>query len=308
MDLVRRAPRYLFFTGKGGVGKTSCACATAVALAECGRRVLLVSTDPTSKLDRAFEASIGSTPTPVFDAPGLWAVNIDPEAAVRAFRARALGPLRGAVPPAAFARLRERLSHARAPEVAAFDELAELLEVGGPAAACDHVVFDTLPTGRTLRRLPLPAGWTGPSETAGRREPGLGPVADLTTQRFRFSAAASALGDALQTLLVLVVRPERGAIAEAARTSAELESLGLWNQFLVVNGVFRSAVPGDAVAAALERRGRDALAGMPQRLRRLTRLSVPLRGHDIVGLAALRTLFDPAPRHGGAPVDSRPTR
>ena len=294
MTAIEASTRYLFFTGKGGVGKTSNASATAVALADAGRRVLLVSTDPASNLDQVFGVPIGSQPTPVPEVARLLILNIDPEAAARAYRERVIGPYRGVLPDDAVAGMDEQLSGACTVEVAAFDEFTELLASDGPAAGFDHIVFDTAPTGHTLRLLQLPAAWTGFLESNERGASCLGPASALKTQRSRYAAAVAALADPQLTTVVLVARPDRGALQEAARTSQELRALGLRHQRLLLNGVFRASDPGDPLAAALEARGRTALEAMPRALRDLPRTEVPLQGHNLVGVSTLRRLFDPA--------------
>jgi arsenite-transporting ATPase len=294
MRLLEPPTRYLFFTGKGGVGKTSNACATAIALADAGHRVLLVSTDPASNLDQVLGISIGRDPTPIPGVPGLGAVNIDPEAAARAYRERVIGPFRGVLPDDAVSGMEEQLSGACTVEVAAFDEFTDLLTPDGPAAAYQHVVFDTAPTGHTLRLLQLPAAWTGFLETNERGASCLGPASGLKTQQTRYAAAVAALSDPKRTTVVLVARPDRGALDEAARTAVELGALGFRNQRLLVNGVFRATDSSDPLALALEARGHAALAAMPATLRELPRIDVPLQGHNIVGLPALRRLADPA--------------
>ena len=294
MTAIEASTRYLFFTGKGGVGKTSNASATAVALADAGRRVLLVSTDPASNLDQVFGVPVGSQPTPVPEVARLLILNIDPEAAARAYRERVIGPYRGVLPDDAVAGMDEQLSGACTVEVAAFDEFTELLAPDGPAAGFDHIVFDTAPTGHTLRLLQLPAAWTGFLESNERGASCLGPASALKTQRSRYAAAVAALADPQLTTVVLVARPDRGALQEAARTSQELRALGLRHQRLLLNGVFRASDPGDPLAAALEARGRTALEAMPRALRDLPRTEVPLQGHNLVGVSTLRRLFDPA--------------
>jgi arsenite-transporting ATPase len=293
MSLVESPTRHLFFTGKGGVGKTSNACATAVALADGGRRVLLVSTDPASNLEQVFGVSIGGQPTPIPGAPGLFAINIDPEAAARAYRERVVGPYRGVLPDDAVAGMEEQLSGACTVEVAAFDEFTELLTPDGAAAGFDHVVFDTAPTGHTLRLLQLPAAWTGFLETNERGASCLGPASALKTHQTRYAEAVAALSDPHRTTVILVARPDRVALQEAGRTADELGALGLGNQRLLVNGVFRATDPGDPLAVALESRGRDALMEIPGALRDLPRIEVSLQEHNIVGLTALRRLGDP---------------
>ncbi|MCU0983340.1 MAG: arsenical pump-driving ATPase [Acetobacteraceae bacterium] len=289
-------PRHLFFTGKGGVGKTSIACASAIALTEEGRRVLLVSTDPASNLDEMLGVTLLDTPRDVPGVPGLSALNIDPEAAAEAYRARVLGRMQGAEETVR-ATVREQLSGACTTEVAAFDEFADLLAGGAPGF--DHVVFDTAPTGHTLRLLSLPAAWSGFLAANEAGASCLGPHSGLKTQEQRFRAAMDALADAATTMIVLVTRPDAAALAEAARSAGELAALGLGNQRLVINGVFRATGADDRVAMAIEACGLAALAGMPETLRRLPRDEVPLRGFDMVGLAALRVLLRPGAEPAG---------
>src|SRR5512133_1315577 len=292
MDLVRLATRHLFFTGKGGVGKTSVACATAVGLADAGKRVLLVSTDPASNLDEVLETRLGSRPTLIAGAAGLFALNLDPEAAAHAYRERVVGPYRELLPAAAVRSMEEQLSGACTVEIAAFDEFARLL--GDPAATAefDHVLFDTAPTGHTLRLLTLPSAWTGFVEQSAFGTSCLGPLAGLEKQRALYEATVKALSDPTRTTMVLVTRPEPSALAEAARTSAELAALGVRNQRLVVNAVF-VARGEDPVAVALERRGRAAVMAMPEGLRSLPRTSLPLRPEPLLGTEALRRLDAP---------------
>jgi arsenite-transporting ATPase len=283
-------PRFLFFTGKGGVGKTALACATALRLTDEGKKLLLVSTDPASNLDQMLGTPLTNHVTPVAGAPGLFAMNIDPEKAANEYRERVIAPYRNIWDAAQIARLEEQLAGSCTVEIAAFDEFAGLL-AGGDGDSWDHVVFDTAPTGHTLRLLSLPRAWTGFFEDSPRSESCLGPHAGLKLQRDRFAAALAALTDPQRTTVVLVTRPERAAIEEAARTSAELAELGLANQELVINAVFEARDRRDPVAVALEQRGRAALAALPDRLRGLPTERVPLRAFNMVGLPALRALL-----------------
>ncbi|MBP0463142.1 arsenical pump-driving ATPase [Roseomonas sp. PWR1] len=289
---LQAPPRHLFFTGKGGVGKTSIACASAIALAEAGRRVLLVSTDPASNLDEMLGVALSDAPRPVPGVPRLSALNIDPEAAADAYRKRVLAQMEGAGE-AERATVREQLSGACTSEVAAFDEFAALLS--GDTAGFDHVLFDTAPTGHTLRLLSLPAAWTGFLAANEAGASCLGPHSGLKMQERRFRAAMEALGDSATTAIILVARADRTSLLEAARSAGELAALGLRNQRLMVNGVFHAGAPHDVVARAIEQGGRDALDGMPETLRGLPRDEVPLRGFDMVGLTALRALLKPPP-------------
>ncbi len=290
-EFLTTAPRHLFFTGKGGVGKTSLACASAVLLAERGRRVLLVSTDPASNLDAVLDTKLAKNPTAVTGVANLQALNINPDQAASDYRERTIGPYRSVLPEQDLRLLEERLSGACTIEVAAFDEFAFLLSDPNRTQEFDHVIFDTAPTGHTLRLLELPAAWTGFLETAPGDVSCLGPLSGLRTQHDRYAQTASALADQKVTAIMLVSRPERVALMEAARTSAELRGQAMTNQLLVINGVFHATDHNDPLAAAFERRGAEALSHIPEEIASLPRAEVPLIGGNIGGLDALRSLF-----------------
>lgn len=290
LGILDNPARYLFFTGKGGVGKTTIACAVALTLAARGKSVLLVSTDPASNLDEMLGTALGNAPRPVPGAANLSAMNIDPEAAAEEYRARVLAQMDSEAGPTELATVREQLSGACTTEIAAFDQFVGLL--ADDAAGFDHVVFDTAPTGHTLRLLSLPKAWTGFLAGNDRGASCLGPHSGLKMQEGRFRAALATLGDPAVTAIVLVARADPGALREAARTSAELRALDLVNQRLVVNGVFRATDPEDPVARAMERQGERCLTGLPAELRGLPQDRIPLRSFDMVGLDALRQLLD----------------
>ncbi len=290
LSFIDRPTRHLFFTGKGGVGKTSLAAATAVALADRGRRVLLVSTDPASNLGQVLECDVAREVTPVEAVPGLFTLDIDPEAAAEAYRKRVLDPVREALPEAEVRRVEEQLSGACTTEIASFDEFTQLLTDPGHQGRFDHIVFDTAPTGHTLRLLELPSAWSRFIDENPEGASCLGPLSGLASQRAQYLAAVEALNDAQRTTLVLVSRPERSALSEAARSSAELEALGITHQRLVVNGVFRATHAADPFARAMERRAEAALEAMPEGLRAHPREEVPLKGRNLVGLESLRAL------------------
>ncbi len=288
--LLPAPTRILFFTGKGGVGKTSAACATAIGLADRGSRVLLVSTDPASNLDEVLGLTLDASPKIVPGVPGLSALNIDPEQAARAYRERVVGPYRGVLPAAAVASIEEQLSGACTVEIAAFDEFSTLLGDAEATRAFDHVIFDTAPTGHTLRLLELPAAWSTFIETNVGGTSCLGPLSGLQAQQSLYAASHAALRDGDRTTLVLVARPDAPSLAEAERTRRELHQLGIRNVRLILNGVFRAGDAGDPVAAALEARGRAAVEGMPAGLRDLARVDVPLLPFGLVGVDALRQM------------------
>ena len=288
--LIQNPTRILFFTGKGGVGKTSSACATAIGLADAGKRVLLVSTDPASNLDEVLGVKLSSTPTLVPNVPGLSALNIDPEQAAHDYRERVVGPYRGVLPAVAVASMEEQLSGACTVEIAAFDEFSKLLGDKAATAAFDHVIFDTAPTGHTLRLLELPAAWSNFIDTNVGGTSCLGPLSGLNAQRVLYAASNEALRDPTQTILVLVARPDRSSFTEAERTRAELVQLGVGNVRLILNGVFHAREASDSTAVALAARGRAALEELPLGLRGLQRVDVPLLPFGLVGVDALRKM------------------
>lgn len=301
-DLVREPTPFLFFTGKGGVGKTSLACATAVKLADAGKRVLLVSTDPASNLDEVLGTKLANTPTAIPGVARLSALNIDPEAAAQAYRERLVGPYRRVLPEAAVRSMEEQLSGACTLEIAAFDEFTKLL--GEPVATqdFDHVVFDTAPTGHTLRLLKLPGAWTGFIATNTTGTSCLGPLAGLQAQRRMYEASVHALADRGRTTLLLVSRPQPAALREADRTRGELAMLGMNNQRLILNGVFHAQQATDPDARALEVRGNLALAQMPAALQALPTIEVPLVSHNLVGIPSLRSLFQMSDPEAAVPL------
>jgi arsenite-transporting ATPase len=289
-EVVENATRVLFFTGKGGVGKTSLSCAAAIALADRGKRVLLVSTDPASNLDEVLETELSGEPRPVRGADGLFALNIDPEAEAAAWRERVVGPWRGVLPPATVASMEEQLSGACTVEIAAFDQFTKLLGDSQATADFDHLIFDTAPTGHTIRLLNLSGAWTGfiANNTTGTSC--LGPLAGLESQKHLYESTLKALSHPQNTTLLLVSRPEKSALAEADRTREELAAIGMRNQVLLINGVFKAEVPSDIAAQALQAKCEEALAAMPNGLANLQRAHIPLSPRPPMGVEGLRSL------------------
>ena len=300
--LLAAAPRFVFFTGKGGVGKTSVASAAAVALADRGARVLLVSTDPASNLDEVLGTPLGPAPRPVAGVGGLAAVNLDPLAAADAYRERVVGPYRGVLPETAVASIEEQLSGACTVEIAAFDEFTALLANPAATAGYDHVIFDTAPTGHTLRLLSLPGAWSEFIDTSTLGTSCIGPLAGLAGQHESYRTALATLADPARTAIVLVARPDSLPLAEAARAAAELGMLGIGSQRLVINGVFRASGAADPLATALAQRAGSALRSLPASLAGLPRDEVPLVAWSPVGVAGLRALAAGAPPASPAPV------
>nr|WP_139283149.1 arsenical pump-driving ATPase [Raineyella antarctica] len=300
MNLLTDVPRFLFFTGKGGVGKTSLACSTAVHLAEAGKRVLLVSTDPASNVGQVFATELATTPRPIPAVAGLDALETDPDVAAEAYREKIVGPVRDLLPATEIAAITEGLSGSCTTEIASFNEFTDLLADPASTAAYDHVIFDTAPTGHTIRLLALPGDWSNFIETGKGVAACLGPMSGLEKHRDAYAGAVAALADPERTRLVLVARPDRSSLDEAARAAVELADRGMRRQYLVLNAVLPpDAVQGDDLAAALAARQQEALRELPEALRDLPQDRIGLRPGNVVGVPALRDLLA---AHDGAPA------
>jgi arsenite-transporting ATPase len=304
MKFLTDPPRFLFFTGKGGVGKTSIACAAAIELATVSSRVLLVSTDPASNVGQVFGIAIGNHITEIAAVAGLSALEIDPLAAAQAYRDRIVGPVRGVLPEAIVKGIEEQLSGACTTEIAAFDEFTALLTDRVLTQDFDHIIFDTAPTGHTIRMLQLPGAWSGFLEDGKGDASCLGPLAGLEKQRTQYKAAVDALADPQKTRLVLVARAQAATLNEATRTHGELAGIGLIRQYLVINGVFpESEIRHDGLAQAIFQREQAVLAKLPEVLRELPTDQIGLKAFNLVGLDALRQLLTgAAPAMTASPV------
>lgn len=292
MRFLQNIPPYLFFTGKGGVGKTSISCATAIRLVEQGKRVLLVSTDPASNVGQVFDQTIGNTILPVKSVPGLSALEIDPQAAAQQYRARIVDPITGLLPDDVVNSISEQLSGACTTEIAAFDEFTGLLTDADLLTRFDHIIFDTAPTGHTIRLLQLPGAWSSFIESNPDGASCLGPMAGLEKQREQYAHAVEALSDPERTRLVLVARLQSSTLREVSRTHEELAAIGLNNQYLVINGVLpETEAAGDTLAAAIWQREQQALVNLPAGLSGLPTDTLFLQPVNMVGVSALKNLF-----------------
>ncbi|HEI8569948.1 arsenical pump-driving ATPase [Morganella morganii] len=293
MKFLDNAPDYLFFTGKGGVGKTSISCATAIKLAENGKKVLLVSTDPASNVGQVFSQTIGNTITPISAVPNLSAIEIDPQAAAEEYRKKIIDPIKDSLPAAVIQSITEQLSGACTTEIAAFDEFTGLLTDAKITNQFDHIIFDTAPTGHTIRLLQLPGAWSDFISDNPDGASCLGPMSGLEKQREQYSMAVDALSNKQLTRVMLVARPQSAALREVARTYNELSALGVKNQQLIINGVFpESAVTaGDSLSQAICSRERAAIQNMPDILRNLPADTLMLRVRNMVGIDALKELL-----------------
>jgi arsenite-transporting ATPase len=290
-ELIAKSPRFLFFTGKGGVGKTSMSCVVAVSLADRGKRVLLISTDPASNLDEALETNLSGKPRNIKGQANLSAMNIDPVQAAYEYRERIVAPYRRTLPKEAVQSIEEQLSGACTVEIAGFNEFSRFIGDEKAIENYDHVILDTAPTGHTLRLLNLPSAWNDFIIENKTGSSCLGPLSGLKEQRWTYEKALKSLTDKKKTLLVLVSRAENIALKEAARASVELGLMGMKNQHLIINGIFHAASE-DETAKSFARKSKEAIAGMPKGLSKLPRTSVAYNPRGLTGLKAISDAAD----------------
>ena len=281
--------KYLFFTGKGGVGKTSTACAVAVSLADSGKKIMLVSTDPASNLQDVFETELNNKGVPIQEVPNLVVANFEPEEAAAEYKESVLAPYRGKLPEAALQSMEEQLSGSCTVEIAAFNEFSGFITDKETADKYDHIIFDTAPTGHTLRMLQLPSAWTNFISESTHGASCLGQLAGLEDKKEVYKNAVDNLADGEKTTLILISRPEISALKEAERASMELHDIGVDNQLLIVNGILKEQ--DDYLSNAIYTKQQDALKDIPIGLRDIETFKIPLRPYNITGLENIRSLF-----------------
>jgi len=281
--------KYLFYTGKGGVGKTSIACATAVTLADNGKKVLLVSTDPASNLQDVFSTELDGKGVPIAEVPGLVVANLDPIQAAAQYRESVVAPYRGKLPESVIVNMEEQLSGSCTVEIAAFNEFTNFITDETAAKEYDHIIFDTAPTGHTLRMLQLPSAWSNFISESTHGASCLGQLSGLEDKKGMYKQAVATLADGKLTTLVLVSRPESSPLKEAERASKELADLGVHNQLLIINGVLSAF--DDGISESLYEKQQKALADMPAELKDTATYFVPLRAYNITGMENVRNLL-----------------
>lgn len=283
--------KYLFFTGKGGVGKTSTACATAITLADQGKTILLVSTDPASNLQDVFGLELTSKGTPIPGVPNLIVANLNPEQAAKEYRESILAPYLGKLPASVLKNMEEQLSGSCTVEIAAFNEFSNFITDEKTQQGFDHILFDTAPTGHTLRMLQLPAAWSNFISENTHGASCLGQLSGLESKKEVYRKAVSTLADGQMTTLVLLARPEYSPLQEAARASQELKDLGVSNQLLIVNGILKLDIENDAIADTLYAKQQAALQAIPEPLQNIATYVIPLRAYPITGIENIRRLL-----------------
>ncbi len=281
--------KYLFFTGKGGVGKTSTACAVAVSLADSGKKILLISTDPASNLQDVFNTELDGKGVAIAGVPGLVVANLDPEEAAKEYRDSVVGPYKGKLPESVIANMEEQLSGSCTVEIAAFDQFSNFITNKETEEQYDYIIFDTAPTGHTLRMLQLPSAWSNFITESTHGASCLGQLAGLGEKQSMYKTAVSNLADGTKTTLLLVSRPEETPLTEVERSSVELSELGINNQILIINGVLSEAT--DVLSQNIFDKQQNAMKNMPVSLKKLETYILPLRSYNILGLEKIRAFF-----------------
>lgn len=281
--------KYLFFTGKGGVGKTSAACAAAVTLADAGKKIMLISTDPASNLQDVFNTELNNKGVGIKEVPGLVVANFDPEEAAAEYRESVIAPYRGLLPDVVINNMEEQLSGSCTVEIAAFNEFSSFITDEKAAVEYDHIIFDTAPTGHTLRMLQLPSAWSNFISESTHGASCLGQLAGLEDKKGVYKNAVENLADKEKTTLILVSRPELSPLKEAERASRELQDIGIRNQILIINGVLEEH--DDYLSNAIYEKQQNALKDMPKLLKNIQTFEIPLRPYNVTGIENVRAFL-----------------
>ncbi|WP_368029393.1 arsenical pump-driving ATPase [Arcobacter sp. s6] len=290
-DLIKKIPQFLFFTGKGGVGKTSMSCAISLALVNSGKKVLLISTDPASNLDEVLQTKLKSTPTKINSVENFEAMNINPVIAAFEYKEKMVAPYRNILPKEAIDQMEEQLSGACTVEIAGFNEFSKYVGDINISKEYDHIILDTAPTGHTLRLLKLPSAWNSFIEENSTGSSCLGAVSGLSENKKLYEDVVENLKNKDKTLLILVSRAEELSLIEASKASKELANQGIQNQHLIINGLFK-ANDEDIIAKSFEEKSKIALENIDETIKALSKTTIGFYPNGVVGLESLENIIN----------------
>ena len=276
--------RFIFFAGKGGVGKSTMSCATAVWLAQRGYKTLLVTTDPAPNLSDIFGRAIGHHVTQIDGPKGLFAIEIDPDAASDEYRDRVIAPMRGILDEKGLAGLKEQLNSPCVEEVAAFNKFIEFMN----QPEYDVVIFDTAPTGHTLRLLELPGSWSREIDRGGSTC--IGPSSSLQGANAGYKKALSLLQDTNRTSFIFVLKPEMSSLLETGRSLKELSTLGIKGTCLIINGVLPEQACTDGFFRAIKETENGIIEQINREYGSIPRLLYPMMDTEVIGLVSLEAV------------------
>lgn len=273
--------RYLFFLGKGGVGKSTVASLSSVYLADKGFRTLLLTTDPASHLHDIMGQAVGHIPAEIKGVRNLWAARIGQKEALHEYRERILGALKDC-DESARRSVEEDLNSPCAEEMAALEKFIAYFEPKG----YDVIVFDTAPTGHTLRLLELPADWKGLIDlgTLTQQTSGESPA--------RYVNVIETMRDRTRTSFAFVMYPEYTPIIEAWRAAQDLKSqVGVEVAFVAANYLLSYAQGENSFFDKRRKQQKKYLSLIREKFR-LPMLSIPLLKRQPEGLVGLRRLSE----------------
>ena len=272
---------FIFFSGKGGVGKSTMSCATALWLSRKGYKTLLVTTDPAPNLRDIFAQKIGHKITPIAGTQNLSAIEIDPNIASDEYRERIIAPMKELLDEKSIKTMKEQLNSPCIEEVAAFDKFIEFMD----DSSYDVVVFDTAPTGHTIRLLELPSGWNDTLEN--NASTCIGPGASLASAKIKYEKAIKYLQDKEKTSFIFVLKPENSSLLETKRSSKELGKLGINISALIINGILPKEVCSDEFFRNKKNEEDNIVKKIKSDFKNLPKTFYPLMDSEVSGIELL---------------------
>lgn len=273
--------RTIFFAGKGGVGKTSIAAATALWVAEQGYKTLLLTTDPAAHLGQIFGAKVTDKPAKMRGEQHLWITHVDAEKATQDYKEKILAEARGKYDKERLLAIEEELNSPCTEEMATFEKFIELATLKN----FEVIIFDTAPTGHTLRLLELPVDWSKQLEIKTFTSTGETEVDRITKSRFK--EVIDMMQDINQTTFSFVMYPESTPIKEASRAMEELLSIGVPTSLVVANFILPDSIITNDYLRQRKAMEKKYLEEMDRRLTAPI-IKLPLLADDLVGKEKLK--------------------